>query len=969
MGIYSKSFCIKRRQVKHLNRRSDFFLVTLFLLSLLLLPAANFWSRSQKQLDDRRFVEEAEDQARALVQQFNANSTLSKHLRRGVIKAQNKLRQNSDPFADNGVTIKNALFNSLPSELIGLDASVYLFKLSQNRCNALIGKGIERQNSVFLARIVKQLKNWQQTPAAERTRINNRLANIFGTRVSGELLLDNRNGRMIDVIFNEQRRVLFWDFLKISDEVEGAFLILFSARPSVEAAASLSLHEIFETSSARFFPVLMPIESLQKNIRPVVPGRWRGELPVLRLFSEFSKKSGYDEVASFSAGTLHENTFVFRAAIAKHLPFELWLTTNQHGENHEFPTLLIFAILTIFWFAVYSLRLYRQRPFIFSVKTRMFGLIILVGGLPILLLFMAGLSVIKQDHHNRYRAMINDLRTELKEIDGNSTSLRMIFELTARKYLDDSEFKKAITAKVSDENSEIFRRCFADFTAAGVPLEAIGIMNFGRDDQMLFAPEIKTGRSLSKLYFFSPMMYAGLKDFSEKAYREAMGNLSESQRLGFESYQAITSSSLFKDISLARQKSLLMSFGSSGHFIIFDFIADQNKVVAAVIFFSPVKKAYSGFARTAIMRGARFSPERLWAMAEKHDGEIVLTVPLSQPRNNEQQWFFKNLLEARKTSSLKIAVQKETLQVCVPCENMSDIALASNVSLGQLHAKTAGQYRLLYFFSLLLTIILLFVASGLASFFLWPLQTIEDGIANILARKFSFRINLGRDDELGDVAEAFDQMAQGLYERHELSQFVSGALSKNLDGKDESLLQQKPEKCWGVVLASDIRNFTTLSESFPPEEVVKMLNRHLEIMSREIISNHGEIDKFIGDAIVAAFFAKNREEACKNAVNAAMKMMEQHRSFNHERIASGLFGYGMGVGLACGELLIGSFGAGDRHEYCLTGLPRKLSEELEAESKKGRFTHVVICPEIKNLLPEIKAVKLADSVNFEVVES
>lgn len=967
--MYSMSFCTTRRQVRLLNRRSDFFLVTFFLLSLLLLPAANFWNSTQKQLVDRRFVEDAEDQARALVQQFNANCTLHEHLRRGVVKAKNQLRQHSDPFADNGVTIKNALFSNLPSELLGSDASVYLFKLSQTRCNALVGKGIERQNSVFLARIVKQLKDWQQISAAEQTRINNRLANLFGSRVSGDLLLGNRNGRLIDVIFNEQRQVLFWDFLKISDEVEAAFLILSSVRPPVEAAARLSLHELFEASSARFFPVLMPIESLQKHIRPVIPGRWRGESPVLQLFSEFSNKSGYDQIASFSSGTLHDHTFVFRAAIAKHLPFELWLTTKQPGENHEFPTLLIFAILTIFWFAVFSLRLYRQRPFIFSVKTRMFGLILIVGGLPILLLFMAGLSVIKQDHHNRYRAMINDLRTELKEIDGNSTSLRMIFEVTARKYLDDSEFKKAITAKVADENSEIFRRCFADFTAAGVPLEAVGIMNFGREDQMLFAPEIKAGRSLSKLYFFSPMMYAGLKDFSEQAYQEAMNNLSESQRLGFESYQAITSSSLFKDISLARQKSFLMSFGGSGHFIIFDFIADQNKIAAAVIFFTPVTKAYSGYARTAIMRGARFSPVRLWAMAEKRDGEAVLTVPRSQLKHSEQKWFLKNLLEARKTSSLKIAVQNEMLQVCLPCENMPDIALTSNLSLAPLHAKTAGQYWLLYFFSILLTIILVLVASGLASFFLWPLKTIEDGIANILARKFSFRINLGRDDELGDVAEAFDEMAQGLYERHELSQFVSGALAKNLDGKDESLLQQKPEKCWGVVLASDIRNFTTLSETYPPEEVVKMLNRHLEIMSREIISKHGEIDKFIGDAIVAAFFAKTREEACKNAVNAAMKMMEQHRSFNHERIASGLFGYGMGVGLACGELLVGSFGACDRHEYCLTGQPRNLSEELEAESKKGHFTHVVISPEIKSLLPEIKVVSLADSENFEVVES
>lgn len=952
-----------------MGRRSDLFLLFLFLLSLLFLPLTTAWNKYQKQIDDRRFVDESQDRASALVQQFNANCTVRSHLRQGIIRAQNQLGRLSQPFADQGEILKNALFNNIPAKLLPADATVYLFKFSQNRAKSFLGKGLERQNSVFLARIVEQLKDWQQISPAERTRVDNRLANIFGSRVGGDLLLSNRRGRLIEVVFNQQSRTLFWDFLRISGEIKAAFIILLPSRPTTTGAAVESLFELVKASSSRFYPVLLPIESLQEKIKPVVPQFWRSENPVLCFFSELSKKGNYDKVASFSAGTLFNQTFVFRAATLKHLPFELWLTTEKAGARQNKESVVFLLLLAVLWIVIFSLRVYRRRPFAISVKSRMFVLIMVVGGLPIVILLLAGLSVIAQDHHQRKRLMVEGLRAELKEIDGNSTSLRMIFEEVARKYLDDSEFRNTLLAKVVDEDSSVFLRCFSDFDNAGVPLEAIGIINFGKPDKMLFSPEYKKERDLSKLNFFSPMMYAGLKDFSQQAYKNAMNSLSESQRLGYETYQAITSTSLFRDLSQARQKSFVMSLGDSGHFILFDFIADKDKVVGAVVFFAPAAMAYSRYAKAAIMRGARFSPDRLWAMAENRGDEITLTIPRSQAKSHGQRKFLRNLLEARKTSSLQIDDQQEILQVAIPCENMRDIALSSNLAVNSLHLKTAANYRLLYAASLLLTVILLLVASGLASFFFWPLKTIEDGIAGILKRKFDFRIDLGRDDELGDVANAFDEMAQGLCERHELSLFVSGALTRNLDVDEKDFLQTGNEKLWGAVLASDIRNFTTLSEIHSPEEIVKMLNQHLELMSEEILRQNGQIDKFIGDAIVAAFFAETKAAACEKAVNAGLKMMERHRLFNLEREQRGQFGYGMGVGIACGELLVGSFGAAERHECCLMGMPRHQSEELEAESKKGRFTHVVISAEIKDLLPELNAARLADSDNFEVIEA
>jgi len=950
-----------------LNRRSDFFLAAVFVLSLLLMPGANYWDNYQKRLSDQQLIVEHEEESAALAQQFNANCTTAIQMQHGILQAQNQLGNVADPFEQNGGLIKNALLNNLPQGWLSEDAVVYVFKFSPNNSKALTGEGLARQNSAFMAKIIYQLRDWQNINVVEQNKINNRLASIFGERVNGEMLLSNRNGRSIDVVFNGKSRIIFWDFLRVSGKQIGAFLIISSTKPSPKDTAEKALDEIAKASQNRFFPILMPLKSLRSELNPLIPGEYRGETTVLQFFSLLTKNTEYSQIASLSSGILYEHVFTFRAVLPRHLPYELWLTAELPEQNRIRISSIYGWLLALFWLTTFGIRLWRSQPFNFSVKARLLGLVIIVGGFPILLLILAGRSVIEQDHYVRERSLIDEVRSEMREIDGNSTALRMIFENIARRYLSNKEFKSAMAVAKVDKNSEILRHCFAEFAANGVPLNAIGIVYFGNTDQMIFSPDSNKKGDQSKLNFFSPMMYAGLKDLSESDHNKAMEKLSESKRLGFETYHTITNTPIFGDLSLARQKSLLMSFGDTEDFIVYDFIADNGKIVAAVIFFAPASEAYARFARNAIMRGAKSSPDRLWAMAEKREANIGLVVPRSRVVKEHENWFLQTLSEALRTSSFQVETLEKTLAICTPCENMQGIALGSTVSLEPLFTRTSQQYHLLLTAALLLSAILAMVTSALASFFLRPLHVIETGIINILERKFDFRLNMNRDDELGDVADAFDSMAQGLYERNELAQFVSGTLSRRLDVTDQ--LEKKPEKRWGVVLASDIRNFTTLSETYPPEQIVELLNRHLELMSTQITSNHGEIDKFIGDAIIAVFFGDSKTSACKNAVEAAIGMMTQHGHFVEKRNEQGLFGYGMGIGVACGELLIGSFGAGERHEYSLTGKARQQSEELEAESKQGHYTHIVVSPEIKNLMPDLSLTPLTNSENFEVLEA
>ncbi len=880
-------------------------MAAVFVLSLLLLPLTIAWDRYQKQLDDRQFIIEAEEEAAALTQQFRANCQVHTKMQEAILNARSQLEKAADPFVDDGKLVRRTLCENLPDGWISEDALYYAFRFSQSG------------------------------GTAEQTRVNNRLASLFGERVNGEMFLYNRTGRNIDVIFNGESRTIYWDFIVAAGQPAGAFMIISSSKPSPESAAELALEEVVRTSGNRFFPVMLPIESLTDRLKPLIPVSYRSETPVLTFFSLFGEKTRTSTIASLSAGILYDRTFLFRSTLPRTLPYELWITSEKPEELRTRISSVYPILLTVLWLILGLFRLQRSRPFYLSVRTRLLGLVLTVGGFPLLLLIFAGQSVIDQNHHVRYRAMVDRLHAELREIDGNSTSLRMIFETIARRHLADSLFKTAIVSGSASEDSDVIRRCFADFARHGVAVEAIGITYFGSEDRMLFAPDSGSRRDQSKLYFFSPMMYAGLKNFSTEYHK------------------------------YARQKSFLISFGDSGHFVVYDFIAGNKKIVAAVTFFALANRAYAGFARNSLIHGARAHPERSWALAELREGNIGLVAPKARRRHAHESTFLEQLTASLRTSSSRIETIGNTLAVCSPCQHMQGFALGVTASLEPLLAQTTHYRRILLVAALTLSAILVMVASALISFFLRPLHIIETGIGNILERRFDFRLNLGRDDELGDVADAFDVMAQGLYERNELAQFVSGALSSQLETSVQ--FEQKPRKRWGVVLASDIRNFTTLSETYPPEEIVALLNQHLELMSSRITANHGEIDKFIGDAIIAVFFADTREGAARNAVNAAIGMMEEHRGFISKRNEDGRFSYGMGIGIACGEMLIGSYGVGERHEYSLTGRARHQSEELEAESKSGRFSHIVVSPEIRAILPDLALAPLGAQGNFEVV--
>ena len=139
-----------------------------------------------------------------------------------------------------------------------------------------------------------------------------------------------------------------------------------------------------------------------------------------------------------------------------------------------------------------------------------------------------------------------------------------------------------------------------------------------------------------------------------------------------------------------------------------------------------------------------------------------------------------------------------------------------------------------------------------------------------------------------------------------------------------------------AVLFVDIRGFTPLSESLPPERVVEMLNSYLQITTSAIFKFQGTVDKFIGDATMGVFNAPlDLEDYTFKAVMAGLEMATMSESLD-EKLPDDLKGkVGFGVGINCGDAIVGNVGTDFRMEYTAIGDTVNTASRLEGQAKAG----------------------------------
>jgi adenylate cyclase len=139
-----------------------------------------------------------------------------------------------------------------------------------------------------------------------------------------------------------------------------------------------------------------------------------------------------------------------------------------------------------------------------------------------------------------------------------------------------------------------------------------------------------------------------------------------------------------------------------------------------------------------------------------------------------------------------------------------------------------------------------------------------------------------------------------------------------------------------TLLFSDIRGFTTLSETRKPEEVIALLNRYFSLQVDVVFRHGGSLDKFIGDCIMAIWGAPlDDPEHARRAVACALDMADTLAAFKRELGAENT-DFDVGIGLHSGPAVVGLMGSEKRLEYTAIGDTVNLASRIEGITKEAK---------------------------------
>ena len=211
-----------------------------------------------------------------------------------------------------------------------------------------------------------------------------------------------------------------------------------------------------------------------------------------------------------------------------------------------------------------------------------------------------------------------------------------------------------------------------------------------------------------------------------------------------------------------------------------------------------------------------------------------------------------------------------------------------------------------------------FIANGLLIDVIWAL------ITQILASTVAFYLNYRT--------------------QYRLRQQIKKQFEHYLDPRQVKQLQKNPEQLklggetrYATFLFTDVRGFTSMSESLPPEQVTYIMNKALTAQQAAVQKYGGMVDKYIGDAMMAIFNAPlDQADHEEQAIDCGLQIIENMEALNQEMKQEGLPEIAIGIGINSGNAVIGNMGSESRFDYTAIGDAVNTAARLESATKEQK---------------------------------
>jgi adenylate cyclase len=212
-----------------------------------------------------------------------------------------------------------------------------------------------------------------------------------------------------------------------------------------------------------------------------------------------------------------------------------------------------------------------------------------------------------------------------------------------------------------------------------------------------------------------------------------------------------------------------------------------------------------------------------------------------------------------------------------------------------------------------------------------PILSIGEAANEVAKGNFGVRVrNVRSKDEIGELAERINNMIVQIRERFELAKFVSGGTMTAIRQSTAAGMERGGTRRKVAILFADIRGYTAFAESREPETVIEVLNLYLEAQAELVTQHDGDVDKFVGDQVMAVFQGANMAADVLDCANAIQRKMMELADANPDRNLA------VGIGIDIGEVVMGAVGARHRMDFTVLGDHVNLAARLCSAAKPNQ---------------------------------
>ncbi len=848
-----------------------------------------------------------------------------------------------------------------------------------------------------------------------------RLRSLFGPGISGDLFAEDFRGVPFNVIFKTSFHLLVWDFFITGQKIVGGFVFLFPLEDHPGRQAVSLIMKNWDRKG--FFPAFLPlsIDGMRREKLPLVhPGIEKTSLRM--TFSRMqkgirrttSKDPAFpdDRIRALSplVGRLlrfpeqpgWSGWLVPLDGVAEHAGF--LVAKDRRGATLPGENLLFFA--SFFWLGIWIL--VGVRAFLFgagfsvSFRTSLLFWFFLILATPISLLWGAGTRFLNDFSSNLLEARFEELKSVLQRIEADSVGLgRPFVELLDRKirspgFLQELAKVQSSPARATcDRFIESFVRTFTSqklFPVTAIILGKDGLTiqynspSLNRDIVWLL------NRIVSRQWNIQRDLARGVGPKREEEGDEASfslgigkGEMEEAEFLSIKN----------KRYRLEKRDILVRGKAQAQIFLAWE----MGPLFGDFLRKSLVKSA-GELAETGMNLGFfRLTGSRLTDFGENLHG-------------------FSGHMDLREFAVLakkhpvrRTRKDRNDIILAFRSDRIPDHILLGRASMDPVDRKILFAKVSFALIGTALFFLAISAAHVLSRRVARPIELMTEGIRRIATGDLETAISQRRGDELGRTAGLLDRMTQWLRERRVMSRFVAPQVLDIVSGGDYRVAMEGSIRDVAI-LVCDIRSFTTLSETHPPETIFALVNRHMEKMTEAIQQNQGCIDRFVGDAVQAVFYEtsptrgrmcpKSQDEpqdaavsgqghgwpvlgptgavlegtspttgrmwpksqdgavlegtsppgASVRALKAAISMMKAHQELQDVRTRLNEVGYRIGIGIERGRVIAGVIGdaAGGRLDYGVIGETLKGATDLESASKKASHTGIIVSETVRREL-------------------